>query len=746
MKQSSNKPSSETTPSSAHTVAHVAVPAPLFRLFDYRIPSSLAGQLRPGCRVRINFGNRKLVAILIRTSQHSDFPLHKLKPVIELLDAAPCLPAENLALLDWAAAYYQHPVGEVFNTAITARLRAGHDNIASTERYWQSTAADKDVATLLKRAPKQQQVLQVLEQHSVMSQSQLDLKLNNWRSPMQALVDKQLARHFEQATVIEGNPEPKAGPTANAQQLDVIDNITAEGEQHAVHLLYGITGSGKTEVYIRLALACLERGEQVLLLVPEISLTPQLTDRFQQRLSQSVAVMHSALNDTERHNIWHAAASKRLSMLIGTRSAVFTPMPKLGLIIIDEEHDSSYKQQDGFRYNARDLSLVRAKLANIPVILGSATPSLESLYNVDQQRYRLHRLSRRAASEHTTRVALIDMRRQTILDGLSESLLGHIQRHLDDGNQVMLFINRRGFAPVLLCHDCGWTISCQRCDAHMTYHKARNRLRCHHCDSEMPVPQTCGDCNSTELIALGSGTERIESILQQRFPDHELCRIDRDTTRNKGALQQKLDAVNQGKTRILIGTQMLAKGHDFPDVTLVGILDTDQALYSADFRAAEHLAQLITQVSGRAGRASKPGEVLIQTHHPDHPLLQTLLHSGYEAFSRVALEERQAALLPPYSHMIILRCEAHQHETALDFMRQAVELFQHYASEEVSIFGPVAAPMEKRAGRYRSQIILQSARRKPLHRCTRSVIPQLGELKPARKVRWSVDVDPVDTY
>ena len=480
------------------------------------------------------------------------------------------------------------------------------------------------------------------------------------------------------------------------------------------------------------------------MLVPEISLTPQLTERFRTRLGARTAVLHSGLNDSERLCAWSTAARAQAQLVIGTRSAVFTPMPQLGLIVIDEEHDGSYKQQEGFRYNARDLALVRAQQAGIPVVLGSATPSLESLYYAYHQRYRLHTLSIRARSSQAPRIELVNLCRQKLQHGLSPKLLHAVAEHLKQHGQILLFLNRRGYSPLLMCHDCGWTTSCRRCDAHMTYHRNQQLLRCHHCGAEAPVPANCSGCGSTELISIGAGTERIENYLQSLYPDTCIERIDRDTTRRKGSLDAKLEQARSGNARILVGTQMLAKGHDFPNVTLVGVIDTDQGLYSADFRAAEHLAQLITQVAGRAGRADKPGEVLIQTHHPDHPLLQTLLHQGYDGFAHAALAEREQAGFPPYRHLALLRCEGVKAETALAFMEAARDHLGD--SEAVERFGPLPAPMEKRAGRYRFQLILQSTQRQALHELLRPWVLTLTQLKSGNKVRWSIDVDPYDTY
>jgi primosomal protein N' (replication factor Y) len=489
----------------------------------------------------------------------------------------------------------------------------------------------------------------------------------------------------------------------------------------------------------------IDSGRQVLVLVPEISLTPQLTGRFRERLGVATAVLHSGLNDRQRLCAWSSTAGSKAPLLIGTRSAVFTPMPQLGLIIVDEEHDSSFKQQEGFRYNARDLALVRAQQASVPVVLGSATPALESLHNAWRQRYTLHLLKQRARTQPMPTMKLLDLRKQRLMEGLSPLLLDAIDRHIAARGQVMLFLNRRGFSPLLMCHQCGWTTRCQRCDAHMTYHMNKRLLRCHHCGAESPLPDVCGGCGSDQLLAIGSGTERIEQVLRERYPSLQIERIDRDTTRRKGALDSKLDEAHSGRAQILIGTQMLAKGHDFPHVSLVGILDTDQGLYSSDFRAAEHLAQLITQVAGRAGRGERRGEVLIQTHHPDHPLLQTLLHEGYDGFARLALSEREAAGLPPWRFMALLRSEAVKKSDADAFMQEAAALLQQ-TENGLDVFGPLPAPMERRAGRFRVQLILQSRDRRQMQIATRAWVQDLQALKSASRVRWSLDIDPYDTF
>ena len=716
--------------------------------------------MQPGVRVRVPFGRQKLIGIVIEECHATDVPANKIKSIIAVLDDHNLLGSDILKLLFWAARYYVHPLGDVLQTALPVFLRNNDDATPCLNTYWRlkqpqtqpspkhsSMLTQDAILQTLKRAPKQFQLYQLLlASDNGLDADALNSLTENWRVPVHALLEKQLIESFVKPALLTQQNKNKASIKLNDEQTEAIVNIESHRHQHAVHVVNGITGSGKTEIYLALCESMLADNKQILVLVPEIGLTPQLTQRFLERLNASIVVLHSAMNDKQRYAAWHAAANKQAQLVIGTRSSIFTPLPDLGLIIIDEEHDGSYKQQDGFRYNARDLAIVRANNNNIPIVLGSATPSLESLNNINEHRYKVYYLKQRANKKPLPKIKLINLCSQKLHEGLAETLLTKIKQHLEQQGQVLLFINRRGFAPLLMCHDCGWTTNCQRCDAHMTFHKRRNQLHCHHCGAQRPAPDDCEECGSSNILAIGAGTERIEHFLQEYFPDTQVSRIDRDTTRNKGSLQEKLEKAHSGESGILVGTQMLAKGHDFPNITLVCVLDTDQALFSADFRAAEHLAQLITQVSGRAGRAEKAGEVLIQTHHPDHPLLQTLLHSGYQAFAEAALQERHAAGLPPVRHLVLLRCESVEAKAAQTFLQQAADSAKQVDSENIDLFGPIPAPMERRAGRYRYQIMLQSKQRKALHQFLSWWAPQLQQLASARKVRWSIDVDPYDTF
>ncbi len=753
MPQANNKP----------LFVRVAIPCPLYKIFDYRLPLSHPSPVVPGTRVRIPFGRQKFIGIVIEETNSSDVPANKLKSVIAVLDRHNLFGDDVLKLLLWAARYYVHPLGDVLQTALPVYLRTNDDSTPRLSQFWRvkepvknttKRAEDgKDAADTLQtlaNAPKQRQLYQrLLNADSGLDAETLNAITENWRAPLKALLQKNLIETFDKPAILSPQSHSPEHIRLNAEQTTAIDNIKAS-PQHAVHVLNGITGSGKTEVYLALCESMLANNKQILVLVPEIGLTPQLTQRFLTHLQANIVVLHSAMGDQQRYAGWHAAANKQAQLVIGTRSSIFTPLPDLGLIIIDEEHDGSFKQQDGFRYNARDLAILRAKSNNIPIVLGSATPSLETLNNINEQRYQVHYLKLRANKKPLPTIKLVNLCSQKLQEGLSATLLTKIKQHLDQGGQALLFINRRGFAPLLMCHDCGWTTSCHQCDAHMTFHKQRKQLHCHHCGTQRPAPEHCKECNSSNILAIGAGTERIEHFLQQHFPQTQVNRIDRDSTRRKHSLQQKLAQAHSGESGILVGTQMLAKGHDFPNLTLVCVLDTDQALFSADFRAAEHLAQLITQVSGRAGRAQKPGEVLIQTHHPDHPLLQTLLHQGYQAFAQAALQERRDAGLPPARHLVLLRCESVDSYAAQDFLQQAAELARQATKQntlkDIDLFGPVSAPMERRAGRYRYQIMVQSKQRKNLHPLLRWWLPQLQSLPSARKVRWSLDVDPYDTF
>jgi primosomal protein N' (replication factor Y) (superfamily II helicase) len=604
---------------------------------------------------------------------------------------------------------------------------------------------------------KLKRVERLIDQHSLLSAH--DLTLLHWVShyyhqPIGEVISMAFPTALRQGKVAKLTAESNhqatelsnAALTSNPAQQSAIDAVCASLGQFAVFLLEGVTGSGKTEVYLQIIHEVLKRGQQVLVLVPEISLTPQLEARFKHRFTINIAISHSKLTDNQRQNAWLQAQQGNSPILLGTRSALFTPFNNLGLIILDEEHDASFKQQEGVRFSARDTAIVRGKLLNIPVLLGSATPSLESLHNVAKQRYQWLHLPERAGYSIKPSLHLLDIRNKKMREGLSETLLTEIQNTLAKNEQVLLFLNRRGFAPTLICHGCGWVARCLHCAANLVIHADEALLRCHHCGTEHRLINTCPACKTGELTPLGLGTERVEKVLAKLFADKTILRLDRDSTKRKGSLEDYLEKIHQGEVDIILGTQMLAKGHHFPNVTLVAILDVDSGLFSIDFHTAEKLAQLIVQVSGRAGRAEKAGRVIMQTRQPNHLLLTTLIEHGYQQFAISALAERQAAQLPPFSYQALLSVQARDAELSPVFLQAVIDLAAQTADHNVQLLGPIPAPMAKRAGFHRYQLLFQSKQRHDLQALLTTLIPEVAKLKLAAKVRWSLDVDPVDLY
>lgn len=723
-------------------LVRVAVPTPLQRCFDYLLSNSQHPALRG--RVSIPFGRRKLIGIVTEFPDDSTIAPEKLRAVDTVIDSQPLFSETLFDLLCWASRYYQHPLGEVMQQAMPALLRQGKPAQLETVNVWQ---LDADVnLDQLKRAPKQFDLATLLQQYPKGLTEQQLRDHGFTKSQWQALANKQ----FLSAITInpETNPEQRTtatGPILNAEQQTAVEQINASQNMFNCFLLEGVTGSGKTEVYLQVLAGVLAEGKQALVLVPEIALTPQTVERFKQRFNQPIGVLHSNLSDKTRLNNWVLAKNGGISLIIGTRSAIFSDFKNLGIIIIDEEHDLSLKQHDTFRYSARDLAIRRAQLENIPIVLGSATPSLESLHNAKQGRYRWLTLTERAGNAKPPTFQCVDLRKKKLTAGMAPSVIALMQQHLAQHNQVLVFLNRRGFATTLLCHDCGWIADCSRCEIPLTLHKETGQLHCHHCEYRSKIPNTCPKCGHENLLQLGIGTERLEHELQPLFPDTELIRIDRDSTRKRGSIEQKLEAIKNGKQQILIGTQMLAKGHHFPNVTLVVILNADQSLFSADFRATERFGQLLLQVAGRAGREQKPGTVVVQTHQIDNPLLYTLIENGYPEYASELLLERQAADLPPFSYLVLLRGESTNKKHVELFLREAKQFCQQQQTE-VDILGPIAAIMAKRAGKYRMQLLLQSDQRKPLQQITALLRQHIETLKSAARIRWSLDVDPLDMF
>ena len=718
-------------------VWNVALPVPVPRLFDYRPAEGLAVAADIGCRVRVPFGSRELVGVIAGVSDPE--PDAADPKTGERLDLAPLFAGELLDSLRWLARYTHAPLGEVFATALPAALRQG-EALADTHAWgWRLTEAGETALPRLRGKPRR---LAELLAEAARDEDGLPDVLDDWRTAARALAGRGLAERFalpasETASAIV------PAPPLNPEQQAAAEAIR-EAQGFAPFLLDGVTGSGKTEVYLDAIATCLARGRQALVLVPEIGLTPQTLRRFRERLGVPVHALHSGLADGERARTWAACLRGEARVIVGTRSAVFLPLPKAGLIVVDEEHDGSFKQLDGIRYHARDFALVRAKALDVPVVLGSATPSLESLRNALSGRYAHLRLHARAGVAQPPRVRVTDVRKRPLDAGMSPELFEAIAATLQRGSQALVFKNRRGYAPVLLCHDCGWSAQCTRCDAPMTVHAGGRRLQCHHCGARRPAPDACPDCGGLALQAQGAGTERIEEALTKRFPDAPVLRIDRGSTQRRDALEKLLHGFG-AQPGILVGTQMLAKGHDLPNLTLVAVVGVDEGLFSADFRAPEKLAQLLIQVAGRAGRATLPGEVLLQTHHPQHPLLETLLSGGYHAFAHAELAQREGAGFPPFAHLALMRAEAKQLDATHAFLH-ATRTALRDTGTGIELHGPLPAPMPRRAGYQRAQLLLSAADRRVLHATLDAALPAIYALPEARRVRWSLDVDPVDLY
>jgi len=699
-------------------------------------------------RLWVPFGRRRVVGVLVETRDRSDLPDAKLKAALGVIDDEPVFDEPLLELLRWSADYYRHAPGEVIAAALPAALRAGASMLETTERWTLTAAARTDqLPPLPGRANRLRELAEFLRGRDSADAAELAGFSPRWRDHARELEKRGWISRLRVAeqTPARGDVQTSKGLDPTPEQRLAIEAIAAATGAFAPFLLHGVTGSGKTEVYLRAIEAVVARGEQALVLVPEIALTPQLVARFAQRFDAPLAVLHSSLSDQERLRAWRAARSGAAPVVIGTRSAIFAPLARPGLIVVDEEHDPSYKQQEGFRYSARDLALVRAQRLAIPVVLGSATPSLESLERVRAGKATLLSLPNRTAGASQPTLHLIDLRKHGETQGIATPTLFAIKRHLEAGGQVLLYLNRRGYAPSLFCPACGWVAPCPRCDARLTVHQRDQRLHCHHCGTEQRMPQVCPDCGEA-VKPVGQGTERIEETLARIFPDVPLARIDRDAVRRRGALEAALDRVTSGEVKLLVGTQMLTKGHHFPDVSLVVVLNADQGLFGTDFRASERLAQTIVQVAGRAGRAERPGEVLIQTEYPEHPLLAQLVTGGYDAFASAALEERQQARWPPFARVAVLRAEAAQREAPIAFLDRARELAESMLTAGVEVLGPAAAPMERRAGHYRAQLLLHAPTHSPLQRLFGRWLPAVEELPEARKVRWSLDVDPLELF
>jgi len=689
--QSENK--AENKSNKKELILKIAILGPLYGLFDYLPPLTQSSESIPkGVRVRVPFGKRVAIGFVIDYG-HSDMKAQQLKPILDILDTEPLFPHPTWNLLIQAHRYYHHSLGDVLQSGLPLALRKGKAVLSSSEYQ------------------------------SILS--------------------------IPQCQSLPQTPVAKKSFILNAQQASALEQIQRASDHFACFLLSGITGSGKTEVYLQAIEKVRHDNKAILILIPEISLSPQTLARFEERFEEPIGLYHSQLTDKQRLRLWCAIKDKKINIIIGTRSALFLPIQNLGLIIIDEEHDASFKQQEGFRYCARNMAVLLAQQQNIPIVLGSATPSFESLYNVQQKKYTLLSLPYRTGDAQLPDIKLLDVRHKKLKGGLSSALIDQIKSHLENHNQVLIFLNRRGYAPAWMCFACGWFAQCKRCDARFTYHKNTQYLQCHHCEYKIRPPTACAQCTSTQVDALGAGTEKLEETLQSLFPNNTLLRIDKDTTARKGELTKKLQAITTGAAQILIGTQLLAKGHHFPNVTLVAIVDIDSGLFSTDFRAVERMGQLITQVAGRAGRAHKKGTVILQSYHPDNILIKKIIAGDYDSFSQMLLEQRAACHLPPFSHLALVRACARQAQLPEDFLTQ----IKAYLSSAVigplniDILGPVPAPMARRKNYFHFQLLLQSANRHHLHQVLAAIRSDLihSKLKNlAKKLLWSIDVDPME--
>ena len=723
----------------------VALPVYVYDTFDYTVNAEQYTQAQVGARVLVSFGRQNLVGVMTeKVDPNEAFTgQFKLKAITELLDDEPILDSQLLTLLTWSAQYYQFPIGEVMQSALPGLLRQGRA-LDILFHLWKITPHD-DPDALLKRSQKQYDAYQVLKLHPHGTTENI-LNLSGVETATLKALEKKglveccLEPHDFTPTTVQLAQVPL---TANVDQKKAIQQILKAQHHYQTFLLDGLTGSGKTEVYLQVMFEVLQQGKQVLVLVPEIGLTPQTVARFKSRFHCDVALLHSGLNESKRLQAWQHAQTGKASIIIGTRSAIYTPLPKLGLIILDEEHDLSYKQQEGFRYHARDVALYRGHLQGCPVILGSATPSTESYHLAELGKLHLLELNQRAGVAVLPKMHIIDLKIAKKKHGISQTLIEQIKQTLERKEQVLIFLNRRGYAPILMCESCAWQANCPHCDAHFTLHtQPYAYLHCHHCGTINRLPEHCPECKKQSLKTIGLGTAKLEEHLHELFPHNEVIRVDRDSTSRVGSWQKIYDRIQQNKPSILLGTQMLAKGHHFPHVTLVAILDIDSGLLSVDLRAPERTAQLIIQVAGRSGRGEHKGSVYLQTLRPDHPMLTTLIEKDYRAVAKQMLAERKIAMLPPYRYAALVRVDSKDRAYSQQYLAEIAQQLREMAADLIDIWGPIPAPMERKAGRYRAHMVILSADRAKLHFYLRQWWQHVVHLPRQHQLRLSIDVDP----
>jgi len=742
-------------------IISVAVPLPLRQTFDFFAPNNIVAcsselaNMVVGARVRVPFGNRKLIGVITEIKEHSSYSKGRLKQALELIDEDSIFDPKLWHCLAWISHYYLAPIGVVLDAAMPVKLRQGQALMPAARKTWKlSDIGRSSPIEQLDRAPLQLAIVKRFMRDSILCSEDFKEDARAWRSAIKALLDKNWIVEFEElpqlADNTEADLETNTPHVLTAEQTAAVDSLIklVDAKSFSCTLLHGVTGSGKTEVYFEMMQKVIESGKQVLFLVPEIGLTPQLVNRIRSRFSCPITLMHSGLNDTERHLAWWHAQCGNAQIILGTRSAVFSSFAELGLVIVDEEHDSSYKQQDGVRYQARDVAIYRAKQEAVPIVLGSATPSLESYVNAERSRYNLLRLEKRATQAELPIIELFDTNMLPSSDGLSPPMIEAIKHTLSTGKQAMLFLNRRGYAPVMYCKKCAQSSKCHRCDSHLTLHRKANRLRCHHCGYECAASEKCNSCGELAMVEVGDGTQRVEEAIEQRFSDARVLRIDRDSTRRKGELEALLEQGRAGEVDIILGTQLITKGHDFPNVAMVGVLGADQGLYSTDFRASEMLFQQILQVAGRAGRRDSVGRVYIQTAFPNHPFFDWIKAHDFNAFAQDLMQLREQAAYPPFGYFALLRAESTHQAKALQFLRRAKSDLN--PTQGVRVMDAIPAPMERRAGKFRAQLLICADRRSSLNQCLQMWLSQLNSNEVTRKlsstVRWSLDIDPADLY
>ena len=720
-------------------IVRVALDVPLPSLFDYSIEQDVS----IGQRVIVPFGRRQLVGVVMECADQSEMAPERIKPVTQIpQDNAP-LSTELLELLRFCSDYYHCPIGQTVLSALPTRLRSVRPVVSKPSLNYQLTVGGLalNLDDFPKRKVVQWRILAKLADHPC-NQAQIRGLSATAGAQLKALIEEGYVEQCENSPPLVVHAFDNAHVLTEEQQRAVNEVVDTRG--YACFLLHGITGSGKTEVYVHLMHEVLQRGGQVLLLVPEINLTPQLEQYFRSRFPDtSFASLHSGLGESERLNNWQQAQTGAAQIVLGTRLAVFAELPQLALIIVDEEHDASFKQQDGLRYSARDVAIFRASQHGVSVVLGSATPSLESYHNAQSGRYRMIRLTERAqAVARLPVVSCININQAVMHHGISENLMRAIEQRIAKKEQSLLFINRRGYAPVLMCTSCGWLSDCKHCAGKMVLHLNDRRLRCHYCGYQIKVPHACPTCGNADLHPVGSGTQRIESVLQERFPEARILRVDRDSTRNKRTWQAMREKIHANEVDILVGTQMLAKGHDFPELTLVGVINPDSALYSSDFRAPEKLFALLAQVAGRAGRADKPGEVMIQTAFYDHPLFRALQAHDFDGWAASQLAERKMAGFPPYTFQAMLRAEGKIESEVYAYLNQARKA-AIALQQPVEVLGVVPAALPRRANHIRAQLLIQASSRKVMQQFLRVWHPELDAMA-VPKLRCSLDIDPLD--